>query len=100
MTPERYQRIEEVFGLAIECDGEARAQLLDEACAGDDELRCEVEALLAEHDRASGFLAEPARATALLAPHASPADTATTPALEAGAIVDGKYRVEALLGRG
>ena len=32
MTPERYRRVEEIFGLAIERDGEARARLLDEAC--------------------------------------------------------------------
>jgi predicted ATPase len=101
MTPERYQRVEEVFGLAIEREGEARARLLDEACGDDVDLRREVEALLAEHDRASRFLAEPARATTALAAYTQVAAAPPAPlALEAGAVVDGKYRVEALVGRG
>ncbi len=40
------QRIEELFHAALELEPEARAGFLDEACAGDFELRAEIEALL------------------------------------------------------
>ena len=91
MTPERYQRIEELFGRALERHGDDRTRVLDEACRGDADLRREVEALLAEHERAGSFLAGPPLATTV----------AELPgALRAGTVVDGKYRVEALLGRG
>ena len=46
MTPERWAQIEGLFHRAAECNLAARASLLDTACSGDPELRCEVEALL------------------------------------------------------
>ncbi len=95
MTPERYKRIEEVFGLAIERRGENRARLLVELCGDDAELRREVEALLVEHERVGSFLAEPALPTKVVAEA-----LARPRVLEAGAVIDEKYRVEALLGRG
>lgn len=95
MTPERYKRIEEVFGLAIERRGENRARLIAEACGDDVELRREVEALLLEHERAGSFLAAPAMPTTVVADAPEPPRV-----LEAGAIIDGKYRIESLLGRG
>ena len=47
MTSERWRRIEEVFERASAASPESRPALLDEACAGDAELRREVESLLA-----------------------------------------------------
>ena len=47
MTPERGQRIYEVFQAALGCDPAGRPALLDGLCAGDPELRAEVERLLA-----------------------------------------------------
>ena len=52
MNPERWARIEEVFHRAAECDPKRRASLLDEVCNGDDELRREVEVLLAGEEGA------------------------------------------------
>jgi eukaryotic-like serine/threonine-protein kinase len=46
MTPERWRKIEELFEFAVARPIEERAMFLDEACAGDDSLRREVEALL------------------------------------------------------
>ena len=46
MTPERWAQIEGLFHRAIECEPEERARLLEDSCAGDAELRREVEALL------------------------------------------------------
>jgi serine/threonine protein kinase len=45
-------------------DPTARAAYLDRACAGDDELRARVEALLRSHDSAGSFLGSPAVAPA------------------------------------
>ena len=47
MTPERWQQIKEVFGLALECQLDERPQLLKEACGDDVSLQAEVESLLA-----------------------------------------------------
>lgn len=61
MTPERWQKVEQLFHAALELQASQRAAFLDEACAGDPDLRSEVESLLAydESDSklmdASGF---------------------------------------------
>ncbi len=46
MTPERWVQIEELFHRAVETAPEERSRLLEDSCAGDPELRREVEALL------------------------------------------------------
>jgi serine/threonine protein kinase/tetratricopeptide (TPR) repeat protein/TolB-like protein len=46
LTPERWQQIKEVFGLALECEPDARGSVLQEACGGDESLRAEVQSLL------------------------------------------------------
>jgi serine/threonine protein kinase/Tfp pilus assembly protein PilF len=52
--------IEAVFSEALEfSSAEARAAYLDGACAGDPELRRQVESLIDAHDRAGRFLASP-----------------------------------------
>ncbi len=55
----RWQRIEEIFHDAIELPASQRAAFLSAACAGDDQLRREVDTLLA-HDDSSGNLVEAA----------------------------------------
>src|SRR5262245_53657441 len=50
MTPERWAKIEAVFHQALECQPSHRAAYLDRECAGDPELRREVESLLKETD--------------------------------------------------
>ena len=63
MTPERGQRIYEVFEAALRCDPAGRPALLDELCAGDPELRTDVEWLLARDQQANRdhFLTPPAQ---------------------------------------
>jgi predicted ATPase/serine/threonine protein kinase len=63
VTPERYARVKEVFGRAIDAAPEARAALLDEECRDDPTLREEVESLLALHAEPGDFLARPPLAT-------------------------------------
>ncbi len=59
MSSERWQKLEEIFQTALDLAASERAQYIAAACAGDEELRREVEALLAEHDEAGDFLDEP-----------------------------------------
>ena len=56
MTPERWRRIEEIYHAALARDVSQRPAFLNEVCAGDAELRREVEALLAQGASAEGFL--------------------------------------------
>src|SRR5207249_719084 len=60
MARERPQRIEELFHSAREQDPGQRAAFLQEACAGDEALRQEVESLLARDERVENFLETPA----------------------------------------
>ena len=57
MDPERVERIDAVFQASLDLPPGARADYLSGACAGDLELRREVESLLACHERASDFIA-------------------------------------------
>ncbi|HJQ26435.1 MAG TPA: protein kinase [Blastocatellia bacterium] len=56
MTPERWKRIDELLDDLLDHAPEERPFILAEVCAGDPLLRREVEALLAAHDRAGGFM--------------------------------------------
>jgi non-specific serine/threonine protein kinase len=61
MTPERWQKVGEIFERVLACPRHDRAALLDEACAGDSRLRKEVESLLAAHEMEAGPSLEPRR---------------------------------------
>ena len=61
MDPDRWKQIEQLSHAALEREESSRAAFLDEACAGDEALRRQVESLLAHYAQASGsFLEEPA----------------------------------------
>ncbi len=70
MTPERWQRVTDLFSAVLECDPVAREALLQQMCSGDPELRSEVERLLSSDDQASAhdFL----RSSTLAGPDRSP----------------------------
>jgi eukaryotic-like serine/threonine-protein kinase len=93
MTPERYQRISELYHAALEFEAEERAAFLDQSCAGDDALRREIESLIASDQQAADFIAAPALTVAarLLA-------TSETDAM-IGQMV-GRYKILSLLGAG
>ena len=59
MTPERLQQIEELYHSALEHDPAGRAAFINESCSGDEELRHEVESLLASEAQARDFIEEP-----------------------------------------
>ena len=91
MTPERWQRIEELYHAAYARPPGERAAFLEDACRGDDALRREVESLLTD-SREDGFLDAPSQQTTTYAVAPAPPDL-TGHSL-------GGYRLEALLGAG
>jgi serine/threonine protein kinase/Tfp pilus assembly protein PilF len=93
MTPERYRQIGELFHAALEVDAGERAAFLQTACAGDAELRREVESLIASHDQGTDFIESPALAVAAELMAAREAD-----ALVGRTIAH--YRVLSLVGAG
>src|SRR6266851_8735673 len=60
MTSERWQHIDRLFHAALERPPEERVGFLAEACACDESVRSEVEALIAAHERSGEFLDAPA----------------------------------------
>jgi eukaryotic-like serine/threonine-protein kinase len=60
MTPQRWQEVERIYQAALVRAGEGRSTFVEEACAGDADLRNEVESLLESHAGAEVFLERPA----------------------------------------
>ena len=60
MTPERWRQVEQIYHSAMEREESHRAAFLEKACAGDEELRREVESLLAQQTQAENFIEAPA----------------------------------------
>src|SRR6266508_4058656 len=56
MTPGRLQTIEEIFHAALDQEPDQIGAFLDAACEGDEVLRRRVEALVASHQQADGFI--------------------------------------------
>nr|NIP77870.1 protein kinase [Gemmatimonadota bacterium]NIQ52186.1 protein kinase [Gemmatimonadota bacterium]NIU72291.1 protein kinase [Gammaproteobacteria bacterium]NIX42788.1 protein kinase [Gemmatimonadota bacterium]NIY06956.1 protein kinase [Gemmatimonadota bacterium] len=91
LEPERWRRIDGVLGAALDRSPSERASFLDHACAGDPELRREVEALLAAGDRTDGVLEDAAGRVA--------AGILETPGSSIGRRV-GPFRILREIGRG
>jgi serine/threonine protein kinase/Tol biopolymer transport system component len=60
MTPERWQQVKEIFNSAITHRPEERSLFISRACSGDEELRSEVESLIASHEQSGEFIDQPA----------------------------------------
>ena len=93
VKPERWQQIDKILKAALEREETKRSVFLDEACAGDEALRKEVESLLAADQRAESLIEEPALEVAAraMAKH------------QAASLVGsqiGSYKVLSLLGTG
>src|SRR5215468_4907441 len=56
MSPERWQQIARILKGALERAGQGRASYLQQECAGDNELRREVETLLSSNEQAGSFI--------------------------------------------
>lgn len=95
MDAARYQRVKEVLVEALGREPAARGAWLDEACAGDADLRAEVEALLAR-DRTSVPLVDQGLPAAAAAVQALAADAAPAPV----PVRIGPYHIAGVLGEG
>src|SRR5688572_11874885 len=93
MTPERWQRIEQLYHEARDRPTGERTAFLAAACAGDEALRLEVESLLSESPSDDGFLAEPVVRL--------PAEDVTRSVLRSvsGSSIGG-YQIKSMLGAG
>ena len=60
MKPERWEQVAQIYGAALEREGSERAAFLRDACAGDQDLRREVESLLAREGKDAGLMELPA----------------------------------------
>src|SRR5262244_4027682 len=56
MTPERWEKIRELFHATFERNADERAVYLAHACAEDPSLRTDVEKLISSHESAPSFL--------------------------------------------
>ena len=56
MTPERWKRVDELLSAVLDLDKDKRSVYLDEACGEDEELRKEVESLLASDEQESNSI--------------------------------------------
>ncbi len=98
MTPDRWQRVQEVLAEATVLEAASRGAFLDKACRGDPELRKEVESLLSSLEAASpGFLESPAIDAVSEVSPATPGPS--SPSLARGTR-RGPYEILALLGAG
>jgi serine/threonine protein kinase len=60
MTPERWQQVKAIFNSAIAYAPEERSSFISQACSGDEQLRSEVESLIASHEQSGNFIDQPA----------------------------------------
>jgi hypothetical protein len=105
MTPDRWQKIEELYHCAREREESERVAFLKQACAGDEALREEIESLLAEEKGAKGFLESPALEVAAkkLVQYPGPATQSDVDDESPNEVIGRKfsqYRVVAKLGGG
>src|ERR1700687_550399 len=59
MDRERWREVDRIFAAALQREPADRETFLQEACVGDDQLRKEVESLIA-HDKSESFMEQPA----------------------------------------
>src|SRR5688500_10138523 len=59
MTPERWQKVEEIFQAAVDLLPDERERYIAQVCANDTTLRRDVESLLSQHDSAGELLDQP-----------------------------------------
>jgi eukaryotic-like serine/threonine-protein kinase len=93
MPSEQFQKINDLFLASLEQPHEQRALFLKNVCGDDDNLRSEVESLLAAHEKAQNFLKVP------------PADTGTLNLMESAQQLEaghqiGAYKIIRVIGRG
>ena len=92
MDPQRWKQLERLFFTAIELEGAERAAYLDEACAGNIELRAELEAMLSADEDSMALGLEGRLLFEGIPGHSDPDTFLGTQV--------GPYRIEKLIGEG
>jgi len=99
MSVDRWERTKQILEEALRVSVEERSKFLDVACGNDQELRAEVESLIASHEQAgSQFLADPAPDILDLTSATGP--SSASPTLVQLNKVIGHYRILEKLGGG
>src|SRR6185436_1570588 len=91
-----WERVRHVFEAALLQPAEQRASFVAHSCRDEPAIHDQVAALLASHDRASGFLETPA---AVLLGHRASGHAPENPAANIGRLI-GSYRIESRIGHG
>ena len=94
MTPERWQKVKEIFHASLDKPATGRTAFIAQACAGDEGLRQEVESLLASSEKDGSFIDSPAYAAA-----AATLITKPSAELKKGTSV-GAYEIVSFISRG
>src|SRR5262245_45542907 len=108
MKPDRWQKIDELFGAALERPPADRAAFLDEACGDDRELCREVEKMLKIDEQATEFIQTDVfevAAKLITRPQAARTPSFSSDSIDDVRFVPGdvlleRYRIVGLLGRG
>jgi serine/threonine protein kinase len=96
MTPERWQRIEEIFHLALDHTPDERQRYLDQVCLNDQQLKQKVQSLLTAHEAAGGFIEDAPMAGAI----SNVVSESVNPQPSLIGKKVGHYKVRSLLGTG
>ena len=97
MIQAEWRHVEELLESALRFEQSRRAAFLDQACAGDQGLRGEVESLLAYEERIEEFM--PAPALDMLSAGITGEPERLEPRFGDGTLI-GPYRILTLIGRG
>ncbi|MGA9475173.1 MAG: protein kinase [Terriglobales bacterium] len=100
MKSERWSKIESIFHKALEADEIQRDSVIEESCAGDEELRREVESLLAHHSDSASFIEKPAFASQANTSSIRPVTAAAGPRPDLRGVAVGHYRILEEIGFG
>src|SRR5579859_445137 len=98
MEPERWGQVEQIFNAALQVEESRRGELVRQSCAGDEDLRREVESLLAHHSESASFIETPAFAEAGASPPRPRTSRSLSPVLAETEI--GHYRILGKIGGG
>jgi eukaryotic-like serine/threonine-protein kinase len=100
MKPERWSKVESIFHKALDADESRRGAVIEESCAGDEELRREVESLLAHHSNSASFIEKPAFAGPLDPSSVRPVVAAAAPRPDLKGVAVGHYHILEEIGVG
>jgi serine/threonine-protein kinase len=103
MKPERWEQVAQLHRAVLERKETERSAFLDEACCGDEELRQEVLSLLRYEGKTVSFMESPALEVAAKELAGCEAEARKRQPIDRflpGAVLAGRYRVVALLGKG